>query len=70
MTTKTESGLLQGCGGLKVGYKELWTKIFINLPYLKTKLRITPIMSILQFSRVDKKDMKIFTKSIMAKFFG
>jgi hypothetical protein len=51
-----------------VGYKELWTKIFINLPYLKTKLRITSIMSILQFSRVGKKDMKIFTTSMMAKF--
>jgi len=67
MTTKTESGLLQGCGGLKVSYKELWTKIFINLPYLKAKLRIT-IMSILQFSRVGKEDMKIFTTSVMAKF--
>jgi hypothetical protein len=27
-------------GDLKVSYKELWTKIFINLPYLKAKLRM------------------------------
>jgi hypothetical protein len=46
MTTKTESGLLQGCGGLKVSYKELWTKIFIEFPYLKAKLRIAFIVSI------------------------
>ncbi|EEP60261.1 hypothetical protein SULYE_1239 [Sulfurihydrogenibium yellowstonense SS-5] len=42
-----------------MSYKELWTKIFINLPYLKAKLRITFTMSFLQ--TLDEK-LAVFVK--------